>query len=291
MDERQQARARLALWASERGISTDPDGYVEELSQNLFVRLSPATVEDLTHGRGEELGSSDARGKIQALHSSSALACNVFEYWRQKKDRSVLEEALGVESNIRSISFEVAFSNGLGGTNPHLDVVLETEHGLIGIESKFLEPYRGSRKSSPFAKSYFPAGRRRWAEAGLPECQEMAEELADGRVGFEVLDAPQLLKHALGLWRAGPEEVRLWYLWADLGGSCGQRHRAKLRAFQERVGRELQFVACPYDVLIERMGEADGEGTHGRYLRYLRNRYGNLPAEEIDPGAGIRSHD
>jgi hypothetical protein len=29
-----------------------------------------------------ELGENGGRGKIQALHSSSALVCNFFDYWR-----------------------------------------------------------------------------------------------------------------------------------------------------------------------------------------------------------------
>ncbi len=50
------------------------------------MTLSPET--------GSELGENGGRGKIQTLHSSSAIVCNFFDYWRAG-DLKPLAEALG----------------------------------------------------------------------------------------------------------------------------------------------------------------------------------------------------
>ena len=272
MSATDEVRRHLRRWAADSGVETDSAGYVQQRSENFFTPLSGETLLDLGGGAGGELGGEQRRGKAQALHSSAALALNVFEYWRQREDRRLLELGLGLASTIKSLGFEKPFTTGLRGTPPHLDVVVEHENGLVAIESKFLEPYGGKKSRAPFAASYFPTAGSLWLECGLPRCQELAGECQEGVTQFELLDVGQLLKHALGIGCRGDNRVALWYLWYDVGGSEGENHRREVAAFKKALGNELGFRATTYQALIHRMGMRD-DGEHQAYCRYLCERY------------------
>jgi hypothetical protein len=70
-------------WAANRKVAVDSSGsYTETLDANLFQPLHRDTLADFQRGSGDELGCNGHRGKMQALHSSSAFAVNVFDYWR-----------------------------------------------------------------------------------------------------------------------------------------------------------------------------------------------------------------
>ena len=48
----------------------------------LLHRLSAQVESQFRKGKGDELGNDAAKGKMLALHSSSALVVNFFSYWR-----------------------------------------------------------------------------------------------------------------------------------------------------------------------------------------------------------------
>jgi hypothetical protein len=75
-------KAQQRAWADRAGVVLDKDGYCTNENDNFFRGLSNAARADFTAGDGAELGKDGERGKIRAVHSSSALACNVFDYWR-----------------------------------------------------------------------------------------------------------------------------------------------------------------------------------------------------------------
>ena len=62
-------------WALRRGVKLDSAGYTLDVSDNLFAPLSSAAQEEFEEADGGELGQPGERGKMQALHSSSALTC------------------------------------------------------------------------------------------------------------------------------------------------------------------------------------------------------------------------
>jgi len=68
-------------WADARNIQRDGDSVVT-LEFNLYQPLTPLTRAEYERGDGDELGRDERRGKMFALRSSSALVCNVFDYWR-----------------------------------------------------------------------------------------------------------------------------------------------------------------------------------------------------------------
>ena len=272
MIDASEGKARQRAWADGEGISVDSDGYVLTVEENLFLPMSSATLMELSDASGNELGDVGRRGKMQALHSSSALAYNVFEYWRQQEDRETLRRALGLNSSIDSIRFEGKFSTGLGGP-AHIDVVLEAGDRTVAVESKFLEPFWSANPYATFSKRYFPDGIARWTDVGLPRCQSLAEQVCSGELEFLRLDVPQLLKHALGLWRLGEKEVSLWYLYLEIAGKAGVRHRMELERFEESVGEEIGFKSLSYNEVIAHLREV-GQAGDEEYVSYLENRYG-----------------
>ena len=74
---------RQAAWVHQRGVEVDAAGYVLNVEENLLC-LSVAARSEFERGSGKELGNEQNRGKLAAPWSSSALATNVFEYWRDR---------------------------------------------------------------------------------------------------------------------------------------------------------------------------------------------------------------
>ncbi len=258
-------KAGQVKWARARGIAVDVDGYCARLEDNLFQPMSAGCREAFAAGDGGELGVAGGRGKMQALHSSSALACNVFDFWTDRAPGG-LARALGIAAGGWAVRFERNFPTGLRGNPPNLDVVLEGRSGLVAIESKFLETY-GVGKGA-FRESYFPRGRRLWAERGLAGAQRVAEALFGGEARFAFLDAAQLLKHMLGVACSG-REWALLCAWFRAEGEAGDRHARELAAFGEMLGEDgARFRTLTYQEVFRGLGAEDPYG------RYLAGRYG-----------------
>ena len=97
-------------WAARRKIAVR-SGYVESLDANLFQPLHSDTLMEFQRGSGGELGRNGHRGKMLALHSSSALAVNVFDYWRGRPLAWVAGR-LSLTSEPSSLHFEAQFPTG-----------------------------------------------------------------------------------------------------------------------------------------------------------------------------------
>jgi len=180
-------RARQRAWAERNGRALDKDGYCTCADDNIFERLSDAARKDFDRADGGELGRQGKRGKIRAVHSSSALACNVFDYWRQR-DLEPLSRAFGVSRPFRELALEQKLSTGVG-SKANLDVLLTADDGsLFAIESKFAESYSKSKLKTFLKPKYFHNKRGLWAAAGLPGCQVVVEQLPAkaGRLQFRL---------------------------------------------------------------------------------------------------------
>lgn len=263
---------RQLAWATTRGLERDRPGYVTRLIENLYQPLSPQTEADYRGGAGKELedGPDGEPAKMRALESSSALVCNVFDFWRTRRP-SAISGALGLGRGATDFAFEAPLPSGLQGTPPTRDFTFVDGGGwLYGVEAKFCEPYRAKPARAPFADSYFPDRDGLWEKRGLPKCQELARELQAAEITFERLDAGQLLKHALGL-RKQPRPSSLFFLWyAEIGGEQ-TKLQAELEVFARRVDRVLGFRAVTYQAVFEalrRLPDAEPE-----YVTYLASRY------------------
>ena len=215
---------------------------------------------------------------MRALHSSSALAANFFDYWTDR-DKTPLLSAFGIDSDSGgSLDFEAQFHTELGGKPPHLDVAITRSGGfVVAVEGKFTEHLkRSTRGKSNFTMAYFPRSGGCWAGKGLAACQALAqelwaEELRGGRQRFEYLNPGQLLKHALGLAAQLANRFSLYYLYYDWPGERSETHRREIDVFAEWVGDDIGFKALTYQELYERLrysGQASPE-----YVDYLGTRY------------------
>ena len=57
--------------------------YTQKLVYNLFESLLPDVQKEFIKGNGGELNEKPC--KMQAVHSSSALSVNIFQYWKKVK--------------------------------------------------------------------------------------------------------------------------------------------------------------------------------------------------------------
>lgn len=260
-------------WAEAKGLKPDNRGYLSDIASNLLRPMTAKTKSDFERGSGSELQDTPTRpAKMKALHSSSALAVNFFDSWLNQ-DKSALQKALKIDKEISAVSFEEQFPTGLTGNPPNLDVVLVLTGGsTIGIESKFSEWLAPkSENKVPFKLKYFPPGPGIWSDRGLPASQELANQMHRGVIQFRYLDAPQLLKHALGLATQLGDQFSLYYTYLDWPGKESKVHREEVNRFTELVGDELRFKAVTYQQLL--LSLQNEPGVDPNYLSYLGERY------------------
>jgi hypothetical protein len=266
-------KARQRAWATRNELAFDADGYCGCVDDNVVRGLSPCARKDFESGDGTELGKDGSHGKIQALHSSSALACDWFDYWRDR-DLQPLSRAFGVPARFSTLALEQKkFPTGLGGIPPNLDVLLTCSDGTaFAIESEFTESYTKSKAKTYVKPAYFHDGRSLWTEAGLPDCQAVAEALQTGRHDFKVLDVAQLLKQMLALGLSG-QHWSPCCLWFEVPGALADQHRQELTDFAARIGTDAaRFSALTYQELFARMVSFVGQDD-SEYITYLRDRY------------------
>ncbi len=277
---------RQRSWARRAGKVVDATGYLPTVNDNLRQPLSATALADFSVRGAAEFHDADVasggwhRARMRAVHSSTALAANVFDFW-SGVNSAPLAAALGLPAPIRRIVFEPHLPTGLAGNPANPDILLELESGdVVAIECKFSEwllPRR--QRAGLFGDRYFPPGRAVWREAGFPACQALADDLQSGRDYFRYLDGRQLLKHALGLQALRPARLSLIYLYFDWPGCLGELHRAEIARLAERTGKELGFRALTYQQLVVKL---DG-GPVLDYREYLARRYG-LTARDVLAG-------
>jgi len=261
-------------WAEDANIAVDGRGYVTSYASNLWKPLSLAAKTSFDLGGGSELRDGKTRpAKMRALHSSSALAVNVFDYW-SVRDPTPLLEALEIGAATEPPHFEAQFPTGLEGKPPNLDVAIRLASGItFAIESKYCEWLTPKLVfKPPFKAKYFAPISDLWRRVGLSECQSLADDVQGKVERFVYLDVPQLLKHALGLATNVQQHFSLCYLYYDWPSAESEAHQLEVDRFAARVGRELRFRAITYQTLFRRLSHECGP-RDDEYIGYLRSRY------------------
>ena len=124
--------------------------YTIKLDHNLFQPLLPDVRTSFAAGDGNELGSGGLLGKMQAIHSSSALGVNVFQYWKSTSAVPVIASACGLCRQGSDVSYDIRFEgkcpiNDSFGIHPNVDVVIHNKSDArfkrFAIECKFSEAY------------------------------------------------------------------------------------------------------------------------------------------------------
>ncbi len=263
-------------WAEARGLAVDAKDNLADYRQNLRTSLSKRAVDAFSIGATAELVDSANGGpaKMRALYSSAALAVNVFDYWLSH-DADPLLRALRVNGKPMSLEFEAPLRTGYG-TPPQLDVLIRLSGGgLVGIESKFTDWMTKKSKQAEKLSPYFQVdgSSSYWSRAGLAASHQLAKSILHTPDTYQVLEVPQLLKHALGLHKAaGQKPWSLLYLYFAGSGDIARTHDDELARFTAAVGHEVHCSVMTYQALfasIERMpSDVDPE-----YVAYLRERY------------------
>ncbi len=262
-------------WAEGHGLSPDNRGYLATVEENLYQSMNESTKVAFENGSGSELLDTRSRpAKMKALHSSSALAVNFFDSWLGN-DTSAIGSVLGLSADITAIKFEEQYPTGLSGNPPNLDVVLELSDGhIIGLESKFSEWLTPKSKSNvPFKPKYFPGEQGLWEGRLLPRSQHLARAINEADELFRYLDAPQLLKHTLGMATQLGNRFSLFYIYYDCSGPESVTHRQEIERFSSLVDAHLGFRAFSYQELFAALNERSG--TDENYMAYMGTRYFN----------------
>lgn len=261
-----------SAWATKAGLKLDAKGYFASWQENLHRPLSDQALASFRKGSGNELEDvEDRAAKMRAAHSSSALVVNVFDYWSGNANRVL--RALGLPAGWQSVSFEAQFATGLDGGPANLDVCVERADGsLVGVESKFTEWLTPKPSSKEYFKpKYFPADRGVWENVGLLSAQRLAQDIHARAKHFRYLDAPQLLKHALGL-AVSKRTFALFYLYYDCACPEAELHWAEIQDFQRGVGEDFPFHVGTYQQVYKRIREQAAD-SDAAYLAYLDARY------------------
>lgn len=257
-------------WADLNQKQYDQNNRMYCRCDNFILPLSGNTIDNFNKGSGDEIGKDNSPGKINSLYSSSALVCNVFEYWRAK-DMNIIARLCGAKHNINELHFEKQHPTGLKGTPPNLDIEFSSNSEYaLAIESKFTEIYIPNTHKKPFRESYF-SKEEIWAN--LSTCKKLAEDIRDKRIMFVYLDAPQLIKHCLGLMKSygSKSNFTLTYLWYDFPSPELDQHNAELNTFKTKIVKDIDFVTISYHTLFEEIRKITDVDLE--YVSYLQERY------------------
>ncbi len=289
--------------------------YLETIEDNIFPvdktkGLTPKNIDAYNKGGGSETKTITHRPKMSALHSSSALVVNLFQYWQnQKMNRTPLLIALGlINDNDKVGDVKIKFEEKLQikyedgkiiknvkfGT-PNLDVMIEFEDQIIAIESKFTEPYNnGSDKNSEMQDSYI---KKESLWKGIPHIEKLANaihgqnyqiENCKIKESIEVLrktkhlDAAQLIKHILGLRTdnekiSKDKKITLLYLWYDVPNTKeAKEHQEEIEVFASIAKADgINFRHITYQKVIEYLDKKEYKNIEKfkEYINYLKDRY------------------
>lgn len=271
------------LWAGRQRppIQLYPNDRVMQLADNFVEPLPPDIINSYAHGQGREIvyypGTHSVwceKSKLCSLHSSAALVVNFFLHWRANVARlGHMAELMGAAPGMQEMAFEAVHHTGVPRSVAHLDLEFRGP-GLrpLAVESKYGELF--DPRSSCFKSAHFAP--RVWA--GLPRSESLASGLYAGTASFELLDAPQLLKHILGLSRAyGVGGFRLVHLYYDYFGqdnASRQQYETECTRFAQAVSGEVDFAHLTYQDLFACLRQSTPPSvTHDPYFAYLAGRY------------------
>jgi hypothetical protein len=254
--------------------------YTIDLNMNLFAPLIDRVRVCFEQGNGNEIvGNPDSPAKMQAVHSSSALGVNVFQYWQNINQVPVIAAACGFCGKEDTIAEEIIFEDkypikGIDRIPPNIDVVIHNSElspfKRFAIECKFTEAY-GSHILNGLKPAYLNLDEL-WSD--IPQLHMLAKSISPDNTDNVYLDSSQLIKHILGLkTRFGKGGFKLLYLWYDVLGKEGATHRDEIDEFTKiAISDGIHFSALSYQELIISLAN-DYRQEHPEYIKYLTERY------------------
>lgn len=234
-------------------------------------------LECLKRSPGHEVNT----GKMEGPESSAALTANAFGWFLNRaQDFPPLPGVPAGQVSSVTLEAEMRYP-WTGGRHPWLDVAIETHTTLIGIEARRYEPFR-PMKVNGFAEV---VDRPVWREK-LAHFTKLRDDLVAGEIGFQTLDAVQLIKSAYGLQtRAEKRGVGavLVYLYAEPAAWANGKpvdpkrvalHRREVAQFAKLVaGDSVTFVPIRWVDVMYHWGKSAKLAAH---VAALRERFGAL---------------
>ena len=258
-------------WAYQQSIPLE--GYTKRVEDNILgSELHPETKREYARGKGREHGG--RRAHMKALHSSSALVVNVFDYWRRENRIQEIAVCCGAEGIVSGMEFEKTHPiKGVNRTPPHLDVEFGGSIPLAA-ESKFTETYhRKTRRDNKDTRlDEYLEHLDIWER--IPKTKTLAEcisKQSGTKTDFEYLDVPQLIKHMLGLTSSYDGRFSLLYLWYKIDSNEATHHEAELARFVACIEDEIGFQIMTYQDLFDKIRHLPN--VNFAYLQYLERRY------------------
>lgn len=280
-------KQRQILWAKSQKIDLigsagerGEKAYTRDLNANLFAPMTKTIRDEYEAGDGGELKGKHPT-KMQAVHSSSALAVNGFAHWHSTDKIELIAQALKIPTaGLTSMSFEKQLQimddvkRSEFPHDPNLDVFFSYKNYAVGVESKFSEAY-SSRKHSGLRAPYL---KHSGLWEGLSALYKFAKTISPDDKDFHHLHPAQLIKHILGLRYAFGRKFRLVYLWYDAPFGEGKLHEDEIKQFAKVVRDDFKdnthFQSLTWQELIINLAEQlKGIPENRDYINYLVERY------------------
>jgi len=260
-----------------RKANSDCKAYTQKLDLNLFEPLMPEVKNDFEDADGGELSGNPCN--MQAVHSSSALGVNIFQYWKNINQVPAIAAACRFcntgNTSSQNINFEAKYPiSWKFSRSPNIDIVInnspESRFKVFAIECKFSEAYY-SRTHSGISREYIELDEV-WDD--IPNLLELAKTISPDDHRFNHLHPAQLVKHILGLKEAfGKNKFRLLYLWYDTIGPESGIHHKEIDEFTKITKADkIHFHAMNYQDLIIKLAKKYRD-THKNYIDYISGRY------------------
>ena len=251
--------------------------YTKRIDDNLFELLMPEVKSDFEKADGGELSGNPC--KMQAVHSSSALGVNIFQYWKKINQVPAIAAACRFcntgNTSSQGINFETKYPiSEKFLRSPNIDVVInnspESRFKVFAIECKFSEAYYSGTHSG-ISPKYIELDTI-WDD--MPNLLKLAKEISPDDNRFTRLHPAQLIKHILGLKeKFGKNKFRLLYLWYDTIGPESAKHHKEIEEFIKITKTDgIYFHAMSYQDLINKLAK-DYRSLHRDYIDYISGRY------------------
>ncbi len=271
-------RNNITLTGS-KGDGRGRQAYTKNFDDNLFEPLMIEVRDNLKKADGRELTGNLYPCKMQAVHSSSALGVNIFQYWKKMKQVPAIAAACRFcytgNTSSQGINFEVKYPiSGKFPHSPNIDVVInnspESRFKVFAIECKFSEAYN-PRAHSGISPKYIELNKV-WDN--IPNLLKLAKTISPDDNRFTYLHLAQLVKHILGLKeKFGKNKFRLLYLWYDTIGPESAKHHKEIEKFIEITKADgIYFHAMSYQDLIIRLAK-NYRNLPSFYIDYVTGRY------------------
>lgn len=289
MDSFDFIKVKQSAWARRKGYKpvarAIPDSgeknFLPDLTDNLYKPSGKAiSYNQLKYGNYRN--DTEVRlADLKCLHSSAALAFNLFQYWLGKDIRQLLIALRQIRKDnkayhdIETIEYEKRFEISDDKTKfrvaQNIDVFISISSiGLLAVESRLAEPYYSGTPEG-LSQDYVNEASF-WKN--LPHLRELTKQISPKNRIFQHFNAAQTIKHILGLQKACRKRpFCLLYLWYEVPGESGINHRKEIEKFAKIAKKDkVKFRHATYqEIIMKLMKECYEENKD--YLDYLTDRY------------------